>query len=40
MGIICPLDKVKQISQAMNEAGGQVMDVVVGGPGLTVTVAS
>ena len=40
MGIICPLDKVKQISQAMTEAGGQVMDVVVGGPGLTVTVAS
>jgi D-glycero-alpha-D-manno-heptose-7-phosphate kinase len=37
MGVICPRDKVEKISAAMNAAGGLVMDVVVGGPGVTVS---
>ncbi len=38
MGIICPADKVQKIITGMTGAGGQFMDVVVGGPGLTVTI--
>jgi D-glycero-alpha-D-manno-heptose-7-phosphate kinase len=38
MGIICPLDKVSNISAATTGAGGQVMDVTVGGPGVSVHV--
>jgi len=38
MGILCPLDKVSKISAAMREAGGQIMDVTVGGPGVSVHV--
>ena len=37
MGVICPSEKVDKISSAMIGAGGQVMDVVVGGPGVTVS---
>jgi D-glycero-alpha-D-manno-heptose-7-phosphate kinase len=37
MGVISPKDRVSAVSKAMTAAGGQVMDVVVGGPGLTVT---
>lgn len=37
MGIICPTEKVAQISSSMEKAGGTVMDVVVGGPGVTVS---
>jgi D-glycero-alpha-D-manno-heptose-7-phosphate kinase len=36
MGVLCPSDKILKVSQAMTEVGGQVMDVVVGGPGVTV----
>ena len=36
MGIICPTDKIATITSAMTTVGGQVMDVVVGGPGVTV----
>lgn len=39
MGVFCPVDRVQQVSKAMTNAGGQVMDVVVGGPGLTVKIA-
>ncbi len=38
MGIFCPIDRTEQVSKAMTAAGGQVMDVVVGGPGLTVNI--
>lgn len=38
MGVICPLERVQPVSRAMTEAGGQVMDVVVGGPGLSVRI--
>lgn len=37
MGVICPRERVSTVSKAMTAVGGQVMDVVVGGPGLTVT---
>lgn len=37
MGVICPVDRVQKIITSMTNAGGQHMDVVVGGPGLTVT---
>ena len=36
MGIVCPMDKVSKISAAMGAVGGTVMDVTVGGPGVTV----
>jgi D-glycero-alpha-D-manno-heptose-7-phosphate kinase len=36
MGVICPKDKVANISKSMTAVGGQVMDVVVGGPGVVV----
>jgi D-glycero-alpha-D-manno-heptose-7-phosphate kinase len=36
MGVICPKDKITNISKAMTAVGGQVMDVVVGGAGVTV----
>lgn len=39
MSILCPRDRTAKVSQAMASAGGQVMDVVVGGPGLTVQVS-
>ena len=38
MGIICPVDRVQKVVSAMTGVGGQFMDVVVGGPGLTVTI--
>ena len=37
MGVICPTGQISKVSSAMTSAGGQVMDVVVGGPGVTVT---
>ncbi len=37
MGVICPRDKVENITAAMTAAGGLVMDVIVGGPGVTVS---
>jgi D-glycero-alpha-D-manno-heptose-7-phosphate kinase len=37
MGVFCPIDRVNQVAKAMTAAGGQVMDVTVGGPGLRVT---
>lgn len=40
MGIICPTDKIAKITSAMTLAGGQVMDVLVGGPGVMVREAT
>jgi len=34
--VICPKDKITNISKAMTAAGGQLMDLVVGGAGVTV----
>jgi D-glycero-alpha-D-manno-heptose-7-phosphate kinase len=39
MSVLCPLERVTQVSKAMASVGGQVMDVVVGGPGLRVHVS-
>jgi D-glycero-alpha-D-manno-heptose-7-phosphate kinase len=39
MGVFCPRELTEKVSKAMTNAGGQVMDVVVGGPGLTVKVS-
>lgn len=36
MSIICPSSDVSKIAAAMSEAGGTVMDVTVGGPGVSV----
>jgi D-glycero-alpha-D-manno-heptose-7-phosphate kinase len=36
MGVFCPTDKILKVSDAMSAVGGQVMDVTVGGPGVTV----
>jgi D-glycero-alpha-D-manno-heptose-7-phosphate kinase len=37
MGVFCPIDRIPAISDAMTTAGGRVMTVTVGGPGVTVT---
>jgi D-glycero-alpha-D-manno-heptose-7-phosphate kinase len=39
MGVFCPRELTEKVSKAMTNAGGQVMDVVVGGPGLSVKVS-
>jgi D-glycero-alpha-D-manno-heptose-7-phosphate kinase len=38
MGVICPVDRVPNVTKSMTAAGGNVMDVIVGGPGLTVAI--